>query len=564
MMKNSKKKRMLYGVLVMILLIIAFCCQYVNIVQTFFDESNLFIYVIYPTLKSIIRHMIHISLVLAWCMSIKSRILDKRIRNLMMSVGFLIILWLLIRVCKWDFVTSYERDLVRYLWYGYYIPIILLPLQGIFISDLVGRPEGYSSPGWMKWLYIPAVLLIFIVFSNDAHYLVFAFPDGIRLFNLIYRHEILYYIILLWVIILAVIFIVSLMKKSCVPGVEKYHKLPFVVLFGFVAVWFIHTLNLFPNDQTVLNCMLIILLLESQIQTGLIRSNTNYDELFGESTIAAQIMDQTYKKCYDSGLAMDVDIDLLKQSEGNSIRSGDFFLHSKPVSGGFVLWQDNISEINTILEQLQETKEQLGESYELKKAEIDLKKRKYMAEEKSRLYDRIAHEISPQLIKADSILDQSRKNPEHSKELLAQVCVISAYIKRLSNLLLVGEEKKEVPANELESCLRESLDNLRLANVLSFLDSKCEGMSKIVSVVKIYQLFEKVVEYLFGTMSALVVVLCCKSGEIRMRIQLGCNVNPNGVELPEFSVEGGVVTYEIQEEDIVIHVSLDEGGDIKC
>lgn len=416
-MGNSKKKRKLYGGVVVILLVIAFCCQYVNIVRNFFDESNLFIYVIYPTLKSIIRYMIHISLVLAWCMSIRFRILDKRIRNLMMSVGFLIFLWFLIRVCKWDFVTSYEHDLVRYLWYAYYVPIILLPLQGIFISDLVGRPEGYPSPKWMKWLYVPAVILIFIVFSNDLHYCVFSFPEGIDLFDQKYRHEILYYVILLWVIVLAVIFVVSLMKKSRVPGVKKYHKLPFMVLLGFVAVWFIHTLNLFPNDQTVLNCMLIILLLESQIQTGLIRSNSNYDELFGKSTIAVQIVDQAYKPCYISGLAMDVDIDLLKQSEGNSIRSGDSFLHSKPISGGYVLWQDNISEINAILGQLQETKEQLGESYELKKAEIDLKERKYMAEEKSRLYDRIAHEISPQLMKADSILDQARKNPDRSKEL---------------------------------------------------------------------------------------------------------------------------------------------------
>lgn len=134
----------------------------------------------------------------------------------------------------------------------------------------------------------------------------------------------------------------------------------------------------------------------------------------------------------------------------------------------------------------------------------------------------------------------------------------------MSNLLLVGEEKKKVQANELESCLRESMDNLRLTNVLSFLDSKCEGMLRIESVVKIYQMFENVVEYLFDIMNALVVVLFCDSGEIRIRIQIGCNVNPEGVELPVFGEEDGTVTYEIQEEDIVIYVSLSEGGNIKC
>ena len=72
------------------------------------------------------------------------------------------------------------------------------------------------------------------------------------------------------------------------------------------------------------------------------------------------------------------------------------------------------------------------------------------AEETSRLYDRIAQEIAPQLDRAEALLQRSRKEPEQAKALLSQVCVISAYIKRRANLILLGEEKTEISTRELE------------------------------------------------------------------------------------------------------------------
>ena len=53
-------------------------------------------------------------------------------------------------------------------------------------------------------------------------------------------------------------------------------------------------------------------------------------------------------------------------------------------------------------------------------------------------------EIAPQLDKADALLQQSREHPEQANALLSQVCVISAYIKRRANLILLGEEKAEI------------------------------------------------------------------------------------------------------------------------
>ncbi|MBQ2697446.1 MAG: hypothetical protein IJF59_02120 [Clostridia bacterium] len=367
--------------------------------------------------------------------------------------------------------------------------------------------------------------------------------------------------IILWILVLVLWFLVTLLKKNRVPGSRRYLKLPFVILAGFPAVWVIHTMNLFPNDQTLLNCLLIVLLLESQIQMGLIRSNSNYDVLFRQTTIAAQIVDDAYLPHYVSGTAVQADEGLLRLSEEASVRSGDLLLHSKPIAGGRVLWQDNIREINAALEELQETREQLGEFYELKKAEVDLKERKFRAEEKSRLYDRIARRVSPQLAKADAILAQAREHPDQAEALLAQVCVISAYIKRLSNLLLVGEERMEVPAGELESCLRESMDNLRLAHVITWLDSSCRDTLPVPVIAELYTLFETVTERLLDQMTALFLTLETVEGRVSLRMQIGVREAPDEAVIRGLALSGGTVACEVQETDLVIHVQLGEGGE---
>ena len=47
-----------------------------------------------------------ISLLLAWCLSMRARIVQKQVQRLLMCVGGLLAFWVLVRVCKWEFVMS--------------------------------------------------------------------------------------------------------------------------------------------------------------------------------------------------------------------------------------------------------------------------------------------------------------------------------------------------------------------------------------------------------------------------------------------------------------------------
>ena len=106
------------------------------------------------------------------------------------------------------------------------------------------------------------------------------------------------------------------------------------------------------------------------------------------------------------------------------------------------------------------------------------------------MYDRIAKEVAVQLAKAEELLKLAESEPEQTKSAIAKVSVICAYIKRRGNLLMLGEEGNIIPAIELEYCIRESLDNLRLGDVFTSFDSKCDGTLKLEHAVVAFDFYE--------------------------------------------------------------------------
>ena len=469
------------------------------------------------------------------------------------------LIWLNVRFIKWDFL-HFTDPLGRYIWYAFYIPMLLIPLLGVFIIQCVDKPENYVLPKKMKLLYIPLVLLLVLVFTNDLHELVFVFPNGITNYNFDYGYNFGFYIVCAWFVILGFYFVIMLLLKNRTPGRRSFKKMPIVIMIVAVVFWFFYKKIMTSVDLVAIDCLLITALLESAIQSGLIRSNTGYHELFEISTVAAQIVDEDYQVCYLSSCADDFPEDIMRRAEQKPVDKGNTVLNSKKISGGRILWQNDLTQIKQLLAQLTETQEQLNENNVLLKAELELKENKVRLDEKNRLYDRIASEVYSQLEKAEKLLKLAEENPEKTRETLLQICVLSAYIKRRSNLLLLNEENSTIQSKELEYCFRESLKNIELNNVMISFDSICNDMLSVEFAVLAYDLFENIVEAFIENINAVLVHLHCKNGDVKLRIQIGCENEINENAIPEFAVEYNEITYDIQENDIVFDVILSKGG----
>lgn len=553
-MTKINRKNVIYAIGVAALLVIAY---YSRAFHTQVDE---------PVLKMLlvmIRSVIQISLVIGWCSSVGTRIINKQVRHYLIAVGILLAFWLILRTCKWEFIAQNGTHLGRYLWYGYYIPMVFVPLFGVFIIDHIGKTENYKTPRYMKYLYIPAVLLVLSIFTNDLHQSVFSFPNGIGYGESDYNYQALYFIAMAWFILLGIYFVVMLIKKSRVPSSKSFQKLPAVILVISIIFWVLYCMQIVGGDLAAIDCIMIISLLESAIQSGLIPSNTSYNELFRGSTVSAQIVDNNYQPCMVSGTATALTEDVMKSAKSEPVDLGDAILHSKAITGGYVLWQDDVKQIKELIEELRYTRERLGEKNELLRAELELKENRARTEEKSRLYDRIAKEVAPQLAKAEELLKLAESEPKQNKSVIAKVSVICAYIKRRGNLLLLEEENNIIPARELEYCIRESLDNLRLGDIFTSFDSKCDGELKLELAVVAFDFYENIVERLLDDATAMMIYLDCKGGIIKMRLQIGCNEDIAEHTLSELSVPCGNFKWDIQDEDVTVTLLLSQGGDGK-
>ncbi len=548
-MLMSKKRSITYLLLIGAALLIAYLLRFVFHPMT--EDSLLAISMM------TLRWAIQVPLTVAWCVSIRRRILNTGIRKMLLTVGGLLLLWQLVRIIKFDYVIVTE-PIGRYCWYSYYIAMILVPLIGVFVVDHIGKPEGYRSPVWMRYLFIPALFLLGVVFTNDLHQLVFTFPNGFEAYNSGYGYGFMYIPVMAWFFVLALFFVIGLLVKSRVPGSKRFQTMPLLIAIFGIGFWIIYSLGYIECDLTAIDSLIIIMLLEGAIQSGLIPSNMNYVGLFRRSAIAAQIVDGQRQVHYASANAAPLDRAVMEQAKQQSIDLGDAILHAQAIHGGHIFWQDDVKAINDLAEHLRDANDALGERYDLMKAEVELKERRLQAEEKSRLYDHIAQEIAPQLNKVDTLLQQSREHPEQANSLLSQVCVISAYVKRRANLILLGEEKTSISARELESCLRESLDNLRLCGVITYLDCSFEGQAAVKQIIAAYDLFEDVMEKMLGQLSAMVVTAEYADGTLRMRIQAGCKEAV--AVLPAFSIADGNVTCDAQDEDLIIEAMLTQGG----
>lgn len=541
---NSTKKNIRNIVIIAVLMITAYVCRTV-----IFSTEDMFL----AALLTIVRNVIHIAIVAVWTVSIYMRVVSKQIRNMLIAVGVLMVAWLVVRTCKWEFIFTTDT-LTRYLWYAFYIPMILIPLLGVFITMNIGKPDNYTLPSKYKLFFIPAAAVILLVFTNDWHRLVFDFPDGIYYFNDSYTHNILYFIPAGWFTVLGFYFVLKLLIKSRVPGSRSFQKVHIIIMGGAVVFWCLYGYAGLEADLTAVDCTLITLLLESAIQSGLIRTNTNYKKLFEISSVTAQIVDNDFNCVLRSSYAEDFTKDVMKNAVASPQNLGDYILNCDTITGGFIFWQDDIKHISELIETLQDTQKQLSENNFLLQAELELKEKQAKTEEQSRLFSRLIFEISPQLENAKEIIAKAIADTENRKILLARLSVIGAYIKRRGNLFIISEDKKNIKSKEIEFCINESLSNLRFLGIdASFVYSLPEMIGAGLAL-KLYDVFEFFIESLIDEIYAVFVKIKSTDSGISLRMLIGAENPEIAVDTESPVLDGTATCIDRFDGDIVIDV----------
>ena len=547
-MRSGKKRGVLVSVLVLLLICVAMLIRYMD--RTY---GNI------PNWLRLVRSGIYIGMIAVWGVSLHHRILQNQTRRYLTAIAGLMVLWLTLRTVKY---SLYHVDVERYLWYFYYLPMLLIPTFSIAAAMSLGKPEDYRLPRWLILLYIPALVLLTLVLTNDAHQLVFRFPESV-MSGREYSYGIGYYVVAGWEGICSMLALGIILYKCRIPHTNVFLWLPMipfalVIVYAVCYVRGVHWVWVLAGDVTVSLCLLIAAIFESCIQCRLILSNQGYETLLELTTVPTQITDRSYQVCYASGTVSSVSKEAMEQAVSAAYAVDQHtLLKGHPVEHGYVFWQEDITKLVEVADALQMTQSELRDVGDVLKSESEQKARWLRITEQNRLYDLIEQQTSYQMRLLDQLLGQLRnaENITEAKDILGQIVVIGTYIKRRSNLIFASSQRRTIAVEELRLCLNESISNLRLYGVKCQANLELEGRLRQETAYVVYDLFEAVAESTLSERASLLFYAGAQDGSIAVRIGV-LGGGDGGKLLERFSQ----LTQETDEDGIRYYSCILEGG----
>lgn len=492
---------------------------------------------------SIVRALIYIGLLAAWGISVQTRIIQTQVRRYLLVIAGLMLLWLTLRTVKYN---TYHMTAERFLWYGYYLPMLFIPVLAVLVALSLGKPENYRLPKWTHFLYLPSALLFLLVLTNDLHQLVFFFPTGV-LSTREYDYGSGYYVVLAWMVLCAAAALVIILAKCRIPQSRRYLWLPvvpFALALGYCAAYIkgVYWVWLLAGDLTVSMCLIITAIFESCIQCSLIQSNTHYAELFHASTIGALITDRDFSVACAAENARSVDSQtLMAAAESPVVTADGIRISEAPIRWGHVFWEDDISPMLAVLKELDDTREELQSYGSILQAENAQKARRKKLEEQERLYRAMQEKAAAPAVRLSNLAKalQGVQDADAARFLLWKMTVIGAYLKRRSNLIFLADRDDMVPVSEVALCLNESMDNLRLhvrrcASRLDF-----EGELRLETAAALYDFFEAAIELAMDDLSGAAANVTRKEDACVLSLMLQCGTDLTSLRAayPDASVE---------------------------
>lgn len=483
-----------------------------------------------------IRTALYLLLFTLWGFSLDRRIIQRQALHCLRLTAALMLLWLILRTLKYSFVTGPAAG--RYIWYLYYLPMLFLPLLGVYIALSMGKSEDYRlSRGTGMLSIIPAALFLLVI-TNDLHQQVFAFKSGVPGLPVsgTYSYRPLYFICLGWMVVCMAFSLVCLFRKSRIPSGEGKRITPFVLgcamlLYGILYLSGIPAVRWWFGDMNVMFCLLYAAIYESCIRCRMIPSNTGYVELFEASTLAACIADRSGRIVLRSRAAGK---DMTCPQEGQRIvRPDGMRISSAPISGGYAVWQDNVRQLAELRTRLNANKEEMERNKKKLKDAYLVQKSLHELTEKNRIYNELEAKHSRQTAQMRQMLAQcERSGPAERRSLLKKVLLLGTYIKRSANLYFLSSEYQWLPQQELRLTVDEAVRALTACGTECGVIYRTTEPMRASEVVRLFDLLEIVAETTVDDLHALFISV----SDSAMDLSVECAADLSAIASPEVTV----------------------------
>lgn len=483
-----------------------------------------------------IRTALYLLLFTLWGFSLDRRIIQRQTLHCLRLTAALMLLWLILRTLKYSVVTGLAAG--RYIWYLYYLPMLFLPLLGVYIALSMGKSEDYRlSRGTGMLSIIPAALFLLVI-TNDLHQQVFAFKSGVPGLPVsgTYSYRPLYFICLGWMVVCMAFSLVCLFRKSRIPSGEGKRITPFVLgcamlLYSILYLSGIPAVRWWFGDMNVMFCLLYAAIYESCIRCRMIPSNTGYVELFEASTLAACIADRSGRIVLRSRAAGE---DMTCPQEGQRIvRPDGMRISSAPISGGYAVWQDNVRQLAELRTRLNANKEEMERNKKKLKDAYLVQKSLHELTEKNRIYNELEAKHSRQTAQMRQMLARCESaGPAERRSLLKKVLLLGTYIKRSANLYFLSSEYQWLPQQELRLTVDEAVRALTACGTECGVIYRTTEPMRASEVVRLFNLLEIVAETTVDDLRSLFISV----SDSAMDLSVECAADLSAIASPEVTV----------------------------
>lgn len=518
-------------------LLVIFLLLFANFVRIVAQGTTPGMYVV----SQIVVLIIYIGILVSWGVSVYDRIVHKSIRRYLVILVGLMMFWMLMRTLRHT-VFFHVFPIGQWCWYAYYVSMILIPQFCFLATKYIGKPEDYRIAKKWHMLNIPSILLIVGILTNDLHQWAFRFYQGYASGWDVYQHGFLYYIAVAWVFACIVMMLTEVIKNCRVPGTHKVIWRPIAMLAVGVLYTVLYTVDttLFGFiEMTAALCFTVVAIWESCIKTGLVPSNNHYNELLKYSGLGVAIVDKDFKTYYRSEDALPLLPEQMQQAEKAPVMLGrGTRVSSAKIRGGYTIWQEDISELLDVLDELMELREELKDSNTVSMKNYQLDKQIRTLAEKNRLHDALLRQTAHQIDLLSRWLKMlmDTDNPNEKKELLRRIVVVGAYVKRRNNLILVNEQDGVIKAEELGLSFDEMMKNLSLAGVQCACALQMEGDIPSDIAMRLFDFYEYVAENAFDGLKSLLARFFCRDGVYYACIDVVCGFNLTGLKRENLTV----------------------------
>ncbi len=504
-------------------------------------------YTFFFTVTYILSVGIYIALFASWTISVYKRIMQKQVRAYLMLIGGNILLWISIRGIKWWAFRDFPFG-DRISWYLYYVPMIMIPLLFFFVSLYTAEEENYRPSKKWSLLFIPAILLILLVLTNDFHMLVFSgFDITKHLYGMNYDYGIGYFFIAIFMGLSMVMSLFLIVRKFIASPIKrKAARLPFLVILGIFIYTVLHILK--PNygigyyfmDVTTFGCGAAVAFWEACIISGLVHANSFHEGFFKRASTKGQILDSKGSAIYVSKGAPVISP---KEFEGlKTFGSIDYdektLLHMHPIRGGYVSWSSDVSDIKETISRFEDLNKSLNEKATLLTLENEEKKESAREKKQNELHTLLLTQALPYSEKIkNTIMINEDVSLDKMKHLLFQTSVISTYLKRKINLILTYQAQKYISIEEMKRAFLESFELFRFYLKTCEINITDDFNLNLKKAILCYDLFQGIIENVGYNFNCIYINYKLRGEDIVFSIDIEGDIKSSILKLKDFEKE---------------------------